>query len=83
MSLELIYDLTAKPIYMIIFLGVVIPTLVAFMVDLYVVLPIRFSLHPEVTPKLRVVDCFAKSRSSEWILSPVYLLTCADEWMTP
>jgi len=50
---------TAKALYMIIFLGIVIPTLVAFVVDLYVVLPVRFTLHPEVTPRIRVVDAWA------------------------
>jgi len=50
---------TAKAIYMILFLGIVIPTLVAFVVDFYVVSPIRFTLQPEVTPRIRVVDAWA------------------------
>lgn len=49
----------AKASYMVIFLGVITPTLVAFVVDLYIVLPIRFTLHPEMTPRIRVVDAWA------------------------
>jgi E3 ubiquitin-protein ligase MARCH6 len=49
----------AKASYMVIFLGIAIPTLVAFVVDLYIVLPIRFTLHPEMTPTIRVVDAWA------------------------
>lgn len=49
----------AKASYMVVFLGIVIPTLVAFVVDLYIVLPIRFTLHPEMTPRIRVVDAWA------------------------
>jgi len=49
----------AKALYMVVFLGIAIPTLVSFVVDLYVVLPIRFTLHPEMTPRIRVVDTWA------------------------
>jgi E3 ubiquitin-protein ligase MARCH6 len=49
----------AKATYMAIFLGVVIPTLVSFVVDLYIILPIRFALDPDMTPRIRVVDTWA------------------------
>ncbi|TFK17884.1 hypothetical protein FA15DRAFT_675738 [Coprinopsis marcescibilis] len=48
-----------KVAYMGFFLGVVIPILVAFVIDLYVVLPIRSTLNPSVTPRVRVVDSWA------------------------
>ena len=46
-------------VYMMLFLGVVIPTLIAFVVDLYVILPIRLALDPQMTPRIRVVDMWA------------------------
>ncbi|KAF9460561.1 hypothetical protein BDZ94DRAFT_1197761 [Collybia nuda] len=49
----------AKAAYMAIFLGVVIPTLVSFVVELYIILPIRLALDPDMTPKMRVVDTWA------------------------
>lgn len=49
----------AKAAYMAVFLGVVIPTLIAFVVDLYIILPVRFALDPELTPRIRVVDTWA------------------------
>lgn len=49
----------AKISYMILFLGIIIPTLIAFVVDLYIVLPIRFTLDPSLTPRIRVVDMWA------------------------
>ncbi|TFK39450.1 hypothetical protein BDQ12DRAFT_704973 [Crucibulum laeve] len=49
----------AKTLYMVFFLGIVIPILVAFVMDLYIVLPIRFTLDPSLTPKIRVVDTWA------------------------
>ena len=41
------------------FLGVVIPTLVALVVELYLVLPIRYAHNPEVELRVRVVDMWA------------------------
>jgi E3 ubiquitin-protein ligase MARCH6 len=49
----------AKVLYMGFFLGIVIPILVAFVVDLYIILPIRFTLDPSMTPRIRVVDTWA------------------------
>lgn len=49
----------AKVLYMGFSLGIVIPILVAFVVDLYIILPIRFSLDPSMTPRIRVVDTWA------------------------
>ncbi|KAF9482616.1 hypothetical protein BDN70DRAFT_852941 [Pholiota conissans] len=54
----------AKTVYMAFWLGVVIPVLLAIVVDLYMVLPIRFTLDPEMTPRIRVVD--------EWALGLLY-----------
>jgi len=45
--------------YMIVFLGVVIPTLVSVVVDLYIILPIRFITTPDLKPRIRVVDSWA------------------------
>ena len=39
--------------------GIIIPILVAFVVDLYIILPIQFSLDPSMTPRIRVVDTWA------------------------
>lgn len=49
----------AKIVYMVFFLGVVIPVLLAVVIDLYVVLPVRFSANPNVVPRIRVVDQWA------------------------
>ncbi|KAF7289096.1 RING-CH-type domain-containing protein [Mycena chlorophos] len=49
----------AKVSYMGLFLGVVIPTLIALVVDLYIVLPIRLSLDPTLVPRVRIVDSWA------------------------
>jgi E3 ubiquitin-protein ligase MARCH6 len=48
-----------KASYMVVCLGIVIPTLVSFVVDLYIILPIRIAMHPEMTPRVRVVDTWA------------------------
>ncbi|KAF8644973.1 hypothetical protein AX16_008157 [Volvariella volvacea WC 439] len=50
---------TAKITYMVVFLGVVIPTLIALAVDLYILLPIRFAIDPQLSPTVRVVDLWA------------------------
>ena len=49
----------AKITYMILSLGVVIPILLAIVIDLYIILPIRFTLDPTLTPRIRVVDTWA------------------------
>ncbi|KAK0238548.1 hypothetical protein EDD85DRAFT_1022072 [Armillaria nabsnona] len=56
---------SAKISYMTVFLGIVIPTLIAFAVDLYVILPIRLGLDPTLSPKIRIVD--------EWALGLLYV----------
>jgi E3 ubiquitin-protein ligase MARCH6 len=42
--------------YMIISMGIVIPILIAIVMELYLLLPIRYVLNPHVTPRLRIVD---------------------------
>lgn len=49
----------AKFVYMVFFLGIVVPVLLAIVIDLYIVLPIRFSVDPGILPKIRVVDQWA------------------------
>jgi E3 ubiquitin-protein ligase MARCH6 len=46
----------AKISYMMVFLGVVIPILVAVVMELYLVLPIRYTVDSNATPRIRVVD---------------------------
>jgi len=50
---------TAKITYMILFLGIFIPTLISLVVDLYIILPIRLSLDPTLVPRIRIVDSWA------------------------
>ncbi|KAJ7881172.1 hypothetical protein B0H13DRAFT_2049858 [Mycena leptocephala] len=50
---------SAKIAYMILFLGILIPMLIAVVVDLYIVLPIRLSLDPALVPRIRIVDEWA------------------------
>lgn len=49
----------AKVTYMMLSLGIVIPILLAIVIDLYIVLPIRFTLDPTLMPKIRIVDSWA------------------------
>ncbi|KAF8629103.1 hypothetical protein AX15_003588 [Amanita polypyramis BW_CC] len=49
----------AKTIYMVLFLGIIIPTLIALVVDLYIILPLRLTLKPNMTPRIRIVDAWA------------------------
>lgn len=49
----------AKTAYMVFFLGVVIPVLLALVIDLYIILPIRMTLDPGMLPRVRVVDAWA------------------------
>ncbi|KAJ7601555.1 hypothetical protein DFH06DRAFT_440100 [Mycena polygramma] len=55
---------SAKIAYMVLFLGVVVPTLIALVVDLYIVLPIRLSLDSTLVPRIRIVD--------EWAMGLLY-----------
>ncbi|KAJ3916024.1 hypothetical protein F5877DRAFT_47423, partial [Lentinula edodes] len=49
-----------KASYMAVFLGIVIPTLVGGVVDLYIVLPFKLRLSPDiVVPRIRVLECWA------------------------
>jgi E3 ubiquitin-protein ligase MARCH6 len=49
-----------KASYMAIFLGVVIPTLVGCVVELYVTLPFKLHLSQDIgVPRIRVLDCWA------------------------
>jgi E3 ubiquitin-protein ligase MARCH6 len=50
---------TAKISYMIVTLGVLLPILVALVMDLYVILPIRLVLDPSLNPRIRIVDTWA------------------------
>lgn len=50
---------TAKTLYMSLSLGVVVPILLALVMDLYVVLPIRKALAPGAVPRVRLVDAWA------------------------
>lgn len=45
--------------YMAVFLGFIIPTLIAVVVELYLVMPFRQTLQPELQPRIRVVDMWA------------------------
>jgi E3 ubiquitin-protein ligase MARCH6 len=49
----------AKVTYMTLSLGIVIPILLAIVIDLYIVLPIRFTLDPTLTPRIRIVETWA------------------------
>ncbi|GLB43378.1 putative RING finger membrane protein [Lyophyllum shimeji] len=49
----------AKSAYMAICLGIIIPTLISFVIDLYIIIPIRFTIDPAMTPRIRVVDTWA------------------------
>ncbi|KAJ7623737.1 hypothetical protein FB45DRAFT_1089571, partial [Roridomyces roridus] len=49
----------AKITYMILCLGFLIPTLIALVVDLYIILPIRLSLDATLVPRIRIVDSWA------------------------
>ena len=49
----------AKISYIAFSVGVVIPALLGLVVELYIVMPIRLSLNPELVPDVRVVDMWA------------------------
>ena len=50
---------SAQAAYMAICLGVIIPTLIAIVMELYVILPIRHEFHPDAQPRIRIVDMWA------------------------
>jgi E3 ubiquitin-protein ligase MARCH6 len=47
---------SVKTFYMVSFLGVIIPILIAIVMELYLVLPIRYALNPDMTPRIRMFD---------------------------
>ncbi|KAH9479708.1 ERAD-associated E3 ubiquitin-protein ligase doa10 [Psilocybe cubensis] len=49
----------AKTAYMVLFLGIVLPTLLALVIDLYIILPIRLMYNPSMVPHIRIVDLWA------------------------
>ncbi|KAI6124626.1 hypothetical protein EV401DRAFT_1173022 [Pisolithus croceorrhizus] len=54
----------SKIAYMVVMFGIVIPTLLGLVVDVYVVLPIRLTLNPTMVPNIRIVDM--------WCLGLIY-----------
>ena len=49
----------SKISYMVVFLGIVIPTLLGLVVDLYIILPIRLTHNPDMVPRIRMVDMWS------------------------
>ncbi|KAI6110799.1 hypothetical protein EV401DRAFT_1868684, partial [Pisolithus croceorrhizus] len=49
----------SKIAYMVVMFGIVIPTLLGLVVDVYVVLPIRLTLNPTMVPNIRIVDMWS------------------------
>ncbi|KAN0115652.1 hypothetical protein V8E52_006771 [Russula decolorans] len=49
----------AKISYIAFSVGIVVPTLLGLVVELYIVMPIRLSLNPDLVPNVRVVDMWA------------------------
>lgn len=49
----------AKISYIVFFIGIVIPALIGFVVELYMIMPIRLSLNPDLVPNIRVADMWA------------------------
>lgn len=49
----------SKTAYMVVMFGIVIPTLLGLVVDVYVVLPIRLTLNPTMVPNIRIVDMWS------------------------
>ena len=49
----------AKISYIVFSVGIVIPALLGLVVELYIVMPIRLSLNPDLVPNVRVVDMWA------------------------
>ncbi|THH29527.1 hypothetical protein EUX98_g4673 [Antrodiella citrinella] len=49
----------AQVAYLVFFLGFVIPTLVALVMELYIILPARMSINADLEPRIRIVDMWA------------------------
>ena len=49
----------AKISYIVFFVGFVIPALIGLVVELYMIMPIRLSLNPDLVPNIRVADMWA------------------------
>ncbi|KAH7910305.1 hypothetical protein BJ138DRAFT_1009132 [Hygrophoropsis aurantiaca] len=49
----------SKISYMILFLGIVLPILLALVVDFYLIMPFRLTLNPTMIPRIRIVDMWA------------------------
>ncbi|KAF8141917.1 hypothetical protein EV363DRAFT_1151445 [Boletus edulis] len=49
----------SKMAYMTVCFGVLIPILLGLVVDLYIVLPVRLTLHPTMVPTIRLVDMWS------------------------
>ncbi|KAH9039259.1 hypothetical protein EDB85DRAFT_2110167 [Lactarius pseudohatsudake] len=49
----------AKISYIVFFIGLVIPALIGLVVELYMIMPIRLSLNPDLVPNIRVADMWA------------------------
>ncbi|KAI0685903.1 hypothetical protein BC835DRAFT_1523256 [Cytidiella melzeri] len=49
----------AQASYMALCLGVIIPTLIALVIELYIVLPSRHAFHTGLRPRIRIVDMWA------------------------
>lgn len=49
----------AKISFMMVTLGIILPILVALVMDLYVILPVRLALDPSLNPRIRIVDSWA------------------------
>lgn len=49
----------AKISYIAFFVGIVIPALLGLVVELYMIMPIRLSLNPDLVPNIRVADMWA------------------------
>ncbi|KAI9440783.1 hypothetical protein H4582DRAFT_2110852 [Lactarius indigo] len=49
----------AKISYIVFFVGIVIPALVGLVVELYMIMPIRLSLNPDLVPNIRAADMWA------------------------
>ncbi|KAN0128787.1 hypothetical protein V8E53_013374 [Lactarius tabidus] len=54
----------AKISYVVFFVGIVIPALIGLVVELYMIMPIRLSLNPDLVPNIRVADM--------WVLGIIY-----------
>ncbi|KAH9962695.1 hypothetical protein BC827DRAFT_206711 [Russula dissimulans] len=49
----------AKISYIVLLVGIAIPALIGLVVELYIIMPIRLSLNPDLVPNVRVVDTWA------------------------